>query len=66
MLLFTITMCLLCVLYFSYKGHDSEVRANQLAAQLDSYKRNELRLQSELRIAKKLIKSLGAEPPADA
>ena len=59
-------MSLLSILYFAYRGHDAEVRANQLASQLDSYKRNELRLQSELRVAKKLIKSLGAELPADA
>lgn len=61
MILFTILMSLFGVLYFSYKGHDSEVRANQLASQLDAYKRNEIRLQSELRIAKKLLKSLKEE-----
>jgi len=66
MLLFTIVMSLLSVLYFAYRGHDAEVRATHLESQLDSYRRNELRLQSELRVAKKLIKSLGAEPPKDA
>jgi len=63
MLLFTIVMSLLSILYFAYRGHESEVRANQLASQLDSYKRNEVRIQSELRTAKKLLKSLSKNPP---
>lgn len=36
------------IIFFSFRAHEQEVIANQLESQLDSYKRNEVRLQAEL------------------
>lgn len=49
----TLIVAIIAIVFFSFRAHEQEVRANQLEAELAAYKANEQRLICELKELRK-------------